>query len=118
METNEKVEMKSLAKVMAKLTEDGYTSNFMVVDDKLKLLDTDKVYEPADVKIDNFYRFEGESDPADTSILYAIETNDGHKGMLTDAYGVYADDNVSVFIQLVESIKKDTTPTHIKDTEE
>lgn len=115
MEPNEKVEMKSLAKVMAKLTEDGYTSNFMVEDDKLKLVDTEHTYGPEEVKIENFYRFEGESDPADTSILYAIETGDGHKGMLTDAYGVYADDNVSQFIQLVESIKKDTTPTHIKE---
>ena len=118
METNDKVEMKSLAKVMDKLKEDGYTSNFMVVDDKLKLVDTEKAYEPADIKIDNFYRFEGESDPADTSILYAIQTNDGHKGMLTDAYGVYADDDVSAFIQSVESIKKETTPSHVKDSEE
>jgi hypothetical protein len=118
MESNDKVEMKSLAKVMAKLTEDGYTSNFMVEENKLKLVDTDKTYSPEEVEIENFYRFEGESDPADTSILYAIKTNDGNKGMLTDAYGVYADDQVSEFIQSVENIKKETTPSHIKDTEE
>lgn len=115
METNEKIEMKSLAKVMEKLTADGYTSNFIVEDDKLKLVDSQKTYSPAEVTIENFYRFEGESDPADTSILYAIKTHDGNKGMLTDAYGVYADDDVSSFIQLVESIRKETTPSHIRE---
>ena len=40
------------------------------------------------------------------SILYAIETSDGRKGVLIDAYGLYADDDTSAFMQEVEIFKK------------
>lgn len=36
------------------------------------------------------YRFEGNTNPDDNAILYAIETARGEKGLLLDAYGVYA----------------------------
>jgi len=60
----------------------------------------------------NFYRFEGSSDPADNSILFAIETSDGKHGTLVDAFGPYADTKVTSFIQQVEEINKKTgTPS-------
>ena len=40
------------------------------------------------------------------TILYAIETSDGRKGVLIDAYGLYADDDTSSFMQEVEIFKK------------
>jgi len=49
-----------------------------------------KTYEPEDLTIIKTYRFEGESDPSDSSILYIIEANDGLKGYSLDAYGVYS----------------------------
>lgn len=110
---NEKIQMKTLSGCMKKLHADGFTANFMVNDDtlKLKVIDGEREYGPEEVRITNFYRFEGESDPADTSILYAIETNDGVKGTLSDAYGVYADLEVTQFINEVEEIMKRTDPS-------
>jgi hypothetical protein len=76
---DEKTNMTPLSKVMRKLQEDGYTLNFLIEENKLKLNDDNtKIYLPQQVNIVNFYRFEGESDPADSSILYAVETSDGH----------------------------------------
>jgi len=49
-----------------------------------------KLYQPEDLKIVRTYRFEGESDPSDSSILYVIEANDGLIGYSIDAYGVYS----------------------------
>ncbi len=47
--------------------------------------------DPADFEIDEFHRFEGASDPADTSIIYAISSKRyGIKGMLISAYGAEA----------------------------
>ncbi len=46
---------------------------------------------PEDFTIDEFYRFEGMSDPSDNSIVYAISSKAGMKGVLVDAYGVYAE---------------------------
>ena len=40
------------------------------------------------------------------SILYAIETCDGQKGTLIDAYGSYSDEDTSAFMQDVDIHKK------------
>jgi|ERR1035438_9495073 len=49
-----------------------------------------KTYQPGDLKIVKVYRFEGESDPSDSSVLYIIEANDGLVGYSIDAYGIYS----------------------------
>ena len=110
MKTAEKVEAKrplrSLSEAIESVKKDGYTINFMANEEGLLNVDTNKVYAPQDVKISNFYRFEGESDPGDSAILYAIETKEGDKGILTDSYGPYSDTNVTAFINEVEQISK------------
>ncbi|MBN8670128.1 MAG: hypothetical protein ACK4EY_15025 [Flavipsychrobacter sp.] len=84
----------------------GYTDNFRVEEDGLYAPATDIHYLPNEVKIDNFYRFEGASDPDDNSILYCIETHDGVKGTLIDSYGANNDDLIGEFIKEVEEIQK------------
>lgn len=49
-----------------------------------------KNYQPEDLKIIKTYRFEGESDPSDSVVLYLIEANDGLVGYTMDAYGAYS----------------------------
>ena len=69
-------------------------------------MSTQKHFKPGQVEIKHFYRFEGESDPADSSIVYAIETKTGEKGTLVDSYGLESDPHVARFIKEVEEIKK------------
>ena len=99
-------DLKSLQACLAKMISTGFTDDFKATDDGLKSLRTDKIYTPDEVNIVNFYRFEGSSDPDDMSILYAIETNDGVKGTLVDAYGTYASPEVNQFVLAVENINK------------
>jgi hypothetical protein len=40
--------------------------------------------------VDEFHRFEGMSSTDDNSIVFAITSDEGVKGILVDAYGVYA----------------------------
>jgi hypothetical protein len=84
----------------------GYSENFKMLSGGLTTETEGKFYAPTDVKIEDFYRFEGDSDPNDSSILYLIETADGKKGLLVDAYGAYADARVSKFVTAVEDIQK------------
>ncbi|MDO6434644.1 hypothetical protein Q4E93_28795 [Flavitalea sp. BT771] len=49
-----------------------------------------KTYQPEELSILRTYRFEGESNPSDSSILYIIEANDHLIGYSLDAYGVYS----------------------------
>ncbi len=58
-----------------------------------------------DLKITEYYRFEGMSDPEDSSVIYAIESKDGHKGILIDAYGAYADEHKNAFIANIEVLE-------------
>jgi hypothetical protein len=101
-----KEEMNTLVNCSNKLLSEGFTENFIAKEKGLEAPSTKKVYDPDEVKIISFYRFEGESDPADNAILYAIETNDGVKGMLIDAYGPYANPAVAKFIAEVQDISK------------
>jgi hypothetical protein len=84
----------------------GYIENFQIINNCLSVHDDRLYYYPSDVVIKNFYRFEGQSDPQDSSILYLIETCDGRKGTMIDAYGVYADSKLSKFMRDVEIIQK------------
>jgi hypothetical protein len=111
MKTQELVEKKNLNTMVDcvnSLVLNGFTEDFKARESGLESLSSKKIYKPDEVKILNFYRFEGESDPADNSILYAIETNDGKRGTLVDAYGPYADSKVTRFIHQVEEIRKKT----------
>ena len=58
------------------------------------------------MRIIDFFRFEGQSDPADNAIMYVVETTDGSKGTLVDAYGAYADEHMNKFMSEVEEISK------------
>jgi hypothetical protein len=99
--------MTDLEKCLNRLEEKGYTDQFKVEKKRLlSLSDSKKKYKPEDVRAVNFYRFEGISDPGDMSILYAIETCDGRKGTLIDAYGNYSDDDTGAFMQDVDINKK------------
>jgi hypothetical protein len=47
---------------------------------------------PEEFTVDETHRFEDDSTPDDSSVLYVISSNDGIvKGTLVDAYGVYAE---------------------------
>lgn len=110
MEPYEKVNLKTLVSCMNTLHADGFKENFMVKHGAMQALDSGKSYSPSEVKILNFYRFEGESDPADNAILYVLETKDGVRGLLSDAYGPYADVKITKFMTEVEDIMKKTNP--------
>ncbi len=61
-------------------------------------------YAENQLRIIKTYRFEGESDPSDSAILYLIEANDGLVGYSIDAYGVYTnhDEKYDDFIRKIQ----------------
>lgn len=44
-----------------------------------------------DFEITEVYRFEGNTDPSDEAIVYAIESKTGKKGVLVSGYGISAE---------------------------
>lgn len=98
--------MNTLTSVVNKAIKDGYTDSMKVTRSGLLDMTKDKTYQPNQIKVVDFYRFEGESDPADNTIMYKIETADGAKGTLIDAYGPYADESVNKFMAEVDFMSK------------
>ncbi len=81
----------TLVEALQDLANRGYTANFNVASDCLECAEISLRLYPQDFEVTEFYRFEGPTDPADSSIVYAIEGKNGTKGVLVNAYGVYSD---------------------------
>lgn len=99
-------DMTTLSACTTSLVKRGYEENFSVDNEGLKAQSTEQHYKPSQTHIDNFYRFEGASDPSDNAVLYAIHTDDGKKGMLIDAYGAESSQETDEFIKQVKDIEK------------
>lgn len=71
------------------LKERGYTLDFNLKTNSLEC--QGQKFNPNDFEITEFHRFEGSSDPGDEAIVYAIESRNGLKGVLVNAFGVYSE---------------------------
>jgi hypothetical protein len=67
----------------------GYSLDFNLKENYI-ICQEDK-FNPEDFEIVEVYRFEGDSDPADEAVVYAIESKNGRKGVLVNGYGISAD---------------------------
>lgn len=74
----------------------GYTANLSLEGDTIDDKEHNIHMTADDFVIDEFYRFEGPSNPSDMSIVYAV-TSDKYnlKGVLINAYGTYANSSSS-----------------------
>jgi hypothetical protein len=73
----------------------GYTIDFNIAFDKLICSKKETQLDLHEFEIVEVYRFEGDTNPDDEDVVYAVESFDKQiKGTLTSAYGMYAD-NIS-----------------------
>lgn len=78
----------------------GYIHDFNMHEECVVCRQTNETLSPDDFQIDKVYRFEGESNPDDQSILYAISSPKfSLKGVLVNGYGISSDDNTSKLIE-------------------
>ena len=71
----------------------GYTKDFNLRENCM-VCDEEK-YHPEDFEIVEVYRYEGDTDPADEAVVYAIESKKGDRGVLVSGYGISADEMTS-----------------------
>jgi hypothetical protein len=92
----------SEARALDALKAQGFTASFVAGrPGTLRVLGRDRDFFPHELTIRAHQRFEGVSDPDDMSIVYAIESADGTKGTLVDAFGVYANPAITAVIDEV-----------------
>lgn len=84
----------------------GYTTDFSIhfEQDCLIYNAMREPLSPDEFEIDETYRFEGDTDPGDEMIVFAISsTKHKIKGLIVNAYGMYSDSRIS---KIVERLKK------------
>ena len=80
----------SLIDALDDLRKRGYEADFATQTVCLYCGDLDLRLDPQDFTVDEFYRFEGDSNPDDNAVIYAISSANGVKGTLVDGYGAYS----------------------------
>ncbi|MEX2592300.1 MAG: hypothetical protein WD426_05970 [Anditalea sp.] len=99
--------MTPLSTVMTRLAQKGFGSEFKINEEGATIDGNNRVYQPEELWILKVYRFEGESDPADMAALYAIETTEGKKGFLLNAYGTYSDQDQKYYDDFIMKVQID-----------
>ncbi|KIC96201.1 hypothetical protein [Flavihumibacter solisilvae] len=82
----------TLSETMNDLRREGYVEDFNLKQNCLECRNGEFQLFADDFKIDKYFRFEGQSNPSDQAILYAISSDRQQlKGILVNAYGIYSD---------------------------
>jgi hypothetical protein len=80
--------MDTLSDAIRRLQADGYEGNwFANSDHRLECDESGEALDPSVLQIDHMLRFEGQSDPDDMTILFALRTPSGAKGIYSAPFG-------------------------------
>jgi hypothetical protein len=91
-----------MLEAIQELKKRGFTANFEFLNQEFRNVDSGRTFKSDELTIVEHYRFEGASDPDDMSIVYAIESDDGLKGIVADAFGLYANPDLGGFLENVK----------------
>ena len=93
----------TLSETMNELRKEGYTEDFNLQQNCLECRNGQFKVFADEFKVDKYFRFEGASNPSDSSILYAISSDKQNlKGVLVNAYGIYSEPVTDEMLQKLE----------------
>jgi hypothetical protein len=72
--------METISQAVARLRDSGYPDEFSADAQGLKSATTGAVYRPETLRVDEAVRFEGQSDPGDEAVVFALVPGDGAPG--------------------------------------
>jgi hypothetical protein len=79
----------TLTEAIDSLKKEGYIEDFNLKQNCIECRNGEYKIFHDEFQIDTFYRFEGQTDPADESILYAISSDKYDlKGVIVNGYGI------------------------------
>jgi len=92
----------NMLEAIQELKKRGFPANFEFLNQTFRDVDSGKTFKADELTIVKYYRFEGASDPDDMSVVYAIESADGLKGVIADAFGLYANPDLGGLLETVK----------------
>ncbi len=81
----------TLTEAIADLKSRGFDRDFNLRESYIECTTSGLQFSPEQFEIVETHRFEGETNPSDEAVIYAIESKTGIKGTLVNAFGPYAD---------------------------
>lgn len=93
----------TLVEATNQLSKEGFTSHFTAVEGGIENQSDKTICPTSQVKIHFSQRFEGMTNPSDSSQLFALELNDGSRGILVSSYGAKHSQNTETIQKLSES---------------
>ena len=86
-------ENETLIDVLNILKKKGYTEDFNLKQNCIECRNGEYRIFHNEFEVDEYFRFDNDSDPADQSILYAISSEKYNlKGVLINSYGIYSEE--------------------------
>lgn len=102
---------KSLKDAKRQLIEEGFTSEFILTEGKLRASDTGKEYSFKDMEIVRFQRFRIVPNLGhDASVIFAVRCNDGVKGTVVSSDKTYGDIKLAEFMDKVKIENRENVP--------
>lgn len=89
----------TVSEAINELQQKGFTIDFNLKENSL-----DQYPEKFDTEFEivEVYRYEGDSDPGDEAVVYALESKSGKKGILVTGYGVYVDSRTTEILKKLQ----------------
>ena len=87
-----------------RLARAGFDESFKAREGKLFALNEEQLFDPEDLLVREIVRFEGESDPGDSTVLFALRSYDGKvRGTFVAGYGTSADPESAAVVSRLEA---------------
>jgi hypothetical protein len=99
----------TLSEAITDLKQRGYVQDFNLHPEWIECPPLNLRFRPTEFHVDEVHRFEGMNNPDDSSILLAIQSTTGVKGLLVDAYGAYAS---SLSPEMIKRLTIDSKTSH------
>ena len=92
----------NMLEAIQELKKRGFPANFEFLNQTFRDVDSGKTFKADELTIVKHCWFEGASDPDDMSVVYAIESAEGLKGVTADAFGLYANPDLGGLLETVK----------------
>ena len=94
----------TLTSALSELEKRGFVDQFRAEEKGLRATKADRTFEPEELVIEETARFEGDSNPAEQTLLFALASRDGAvRGTYTVAFGPEMDPRDTKMVRALES---------------
>lgn len=98
----------SMLELLQELKQIGYSNSFEFRKGVFRCIESEKEYAPTTLSTEAIYRFEGDSNPSDMSVVYVLRASDGTGGVFVDAFGPNGDMKAAEFLNRVPDHREES----------